>query len=75
MLIYIHKSMTFNLRNDVCVSGKDKETHTFGISMENYENIVLSYCYRPPNDDSENLIGFLQNKIIERYVSEKKIAI
>ena len=70
MLIYIHKSMTFNLRN-VCVSGKDKETHTFGISIENYKNIVLTYSYRPPNDDSENLIGFLQNKTIEKYVSEK----
>ena len=72
MLIYIRKSMTFNLRNDVIVSGKDKETHTFGISIENYKNIVLSYSYRPPNDDSENLIGFLQNKTIEKYVSENK---
>ena len=30
--------------------------------------------YRPPNGDSEHLSGFLQNKIIEKSVSEKKIS-
>ena len=37
------------------------------------KNILLSCCYRSPNGESENLSGFLQNKIIEASFSEKKI--
>ena len=52
---------------------QDKEILTIEISRENDKNILLS-CYRPPNGDSENLSTFLQNKIIEKSVSEKKIS-
>ena len=52
----------------------DKETTTIEISRENDKNILLSCCYRPPSGDSENLSGFLQNKIIEKSVSEGKLA-
>ena len=69
VLIYIHKSLTCNLRHDLCVSDKDKEIVTIQISKENDKNIILSRCCRPPNGDSENLSGFLQNKIIEKSVS------
>ena len=72
MLICIHKSLTCNLRNDVCVSNKDKEILTIEISREYNKNILLSCSYRPPNGDSENLSGFFQNKIIEKSFSEKK---
>ena len=34
VLIYIHKRLTCNLRNDMCVSDKDKEILTIEISME-----------------------------------------
>ena len=34
----------------------------------------MSCCYRLPNGDSEHLSGFLQNKIIEKSISEKKIS-
>ena len=74
MLIYIHKSLKCNLCNDLCVSDKDKEILTIEISRENDKNILLSCCYRPPNGDSENLSTFLQNNIIEKSVSEKKIS-
>ena len=70
VLIYIHKSLTCNLRNDLCVSYKDKEILTTEISMENDKNILLNCCYRP----TKNLSGFLQNKIKEKSVSEKKIS-
>ena len=72
--IYIHKRLNCNLRNDLCVSDKDKEILTIEISRENDKNILLSCCYRPPNGDSENLSMFLQNNIIEKSVSEKKMA-
>ena len=55
-------------------SDKDKEIITSEISRENDKNLLPSCCYRPPNGDSENLSGFLQNKIIEKSVSEKKIS-
>ena len=42
-------------------------------SKEKDKNILLSCCYWLPNDDSENLTTFLQNNIIEKFVSEKKI--
>ena len=74
VLIYIHKSLTCNLRNDLCVSDKDKEILTIEISKENDKNILLSCYYRSPNGDSENLSKFLQNKIIEKSVSEKNIS-
>ena len=73
VLIYIHKRLNCNLRNDLCVSDKDKEILTIETSRENDKNILLSCCYRPPNGDSENLSTFLQNNIIEKSVSEKKI--
>ena len=73
-LIYIHKCLKCNLRNDLCVSDKDKEILTIEVSRENDKNILLSCCYRPPNGDSENLSTFLQNNIIEKSVSEKKIS-
>ena len=73
MLIYIHKSLTCNLRNDLCVCDKDKEILIIEISRENDKHILLSCCYRPPNGDRENLSGFLQNKIIKKSFSEKKI--
>ena len=41
---------------------------------ENDKNILLSRCYRPSNAESENLSRFLQNKIIEKSVSEKKVS-
>ena len=74
MLIYIHKSLAYNLRNDLCVSDKDKEILTIEISRENDKNILLSCCYRPPSGDWENLSTFLQNKIIEKSVSEKEMS-
>ena len=74
VLIYIHKSLTCNLRNDLCVSGKDKEILTIEISRGNDKNILLSSCYRSTNGNSENLSGFLQNKILEKSISEKKIS-
>ena len=74
VLIYIHKSMAYNLRKDLCVSDKDKEMLTIEIAKENYKNILLSCCYRPPSGDSENLSAFLQNKIIEKSVSEKEMS-
>ena len=74
MLIYIHKSLKCNLRNDLCVSDKDKEILTIKISRENDKNILLICCCRPPNGDSENLSPFLQNNIIEKSVSEKKFS-
>ena len=73
VLIYIHKRLNCNLRNDLCVSEKDKEILTIDISRENDINIILTCCYRSPNGDSENLSTFLQNNIIEKSVSEKKI--
>ena len=73
VLIYIHKSLAYNLRNDLCVSDKDKEILTIEISRENDKNILLSCCYRPPSGDNENLSAFLRNKIIEKSVSEKKM--
>ena len=74
MLIYIHKSLRCNLHNDLCVSNNDKEIISTEISRENDKNILLSFCCRPPNSDSENLSTFLQNNIIEKSVSEKKIS-
>ena len=74
VLIYIHKSLAYNLRKDLCVSDKDKEILTIEISRENDKNILLRCCYRPPSRDSENLSAFRQNKIIEKSVSEKKMS-
>ena len=74
VLIYIQKSLTCNLRNDFCVSDLDKEILTIEFFRENDKGILLSCCYRPPNGNSENRNGFLQNKILEKSVSENKIA-
>ena len=74
VLIYIHKSLKCNLRNDLCVSDKDKEILTIEISRENDKNILLSCCYRPPSGDSENLSGLLQNEIIEKSLQKRKLA-
>ena len=74
LLIYIHTSLKCHVRNDLCVSDKDKDILTIEISRENDRNILLSCCNRPPNGDSENLSTFLQNNIIEKSVSEKKIS-
>ena len=74
VLIYIYKRLKCNLHNDLCVSDKDKEILTIEVARKNYKNILLSCCYRPPNGDSENLSTFLQNNIIEKSVSEKKIS-
>ena len=69
-----NKSLACNLRNHLCVSDKDKEILTIQISKENDKNILLGCCYRPPSGDSENLSAFLQNKIIEKSVLEKKMS-
>ena len=74
VLIYIRKSLAYNLCNDMCVSDKDKDILTIEISRKNDKNILLSCCYRPPSGDSENISAFLQNKIIEKSVSEKKMS-
>ena len=74
VLIYIHISLKCNLRNDLYVSDKDKEVLTIEISRENDKNIFLSFCYRPPNGDSENLSKFSQTNIIKKSLSEKKIS-
>ena len=44
VLIYIHKSLTCNLHNDMCVSDKDKEFLAIEISRENVKNILLQSC-------------------------------
>ena len=74
MLIYVHRSLSCNLRHDLYVADKDKKTITIEISRKNDKSILLICCYRPLNGDNENLIGFLQNKITEKSVSEKKIS-
>ena len=48
------ESLTFDLRNGLCVSDKDKEILTIEISREN-QNILRCY-YSPPNGDSENIL-------------------
>ena len=45
VLIYICKSLAYNLRNDLCVSDKDKDILTIEISREIDKNILLSCCY------------------------------
>ena len=72
VLIYIHKNLTCNLRNDLCVSGKDKGILTIDISRENDKNILLSSCYRPPNGDRENLSAFLQKQKNHRKICFRK---
>ena len=47
------------LRNDLCVSDKDKEVITIEISRESEKNIILSCYYRRINSDSENLSAIL----------------
>ena len=74
MLIYVHRNLRCNLRNDLYVADKDKKTITVEISRKNDKSILLSCCYKTLNGDNENLIGFLQNKIKEKSVSEKKIS-
>ena len=74
VLIYIHKSLAYNIRNDLCVSKKDKGIFTIKISRENDKNILLSCCYKPPSGDCDNLSAFLQNKIIEKSVSENTMS-
>ena len=51
VLIYIQKSLTCNLRNDLCVSDKDKEIFTIEISREIDKNILLSCYNRPSNGE------------------------
>ena len=60
----------------LCVCEKDKEILTIEISRGNDKNILMikSCRYGSPNGDSENLRGFLQNKIVGTSVSEKKIS-
>ena len=58
VLIYIHNSLKCNLCNDLCVSDNYKEILIIEISRENDQNILLRCCYRPVNDDSENLSKF-----------------
>ena len=36
VLVYIYKSLTCTLRNDLCISDRDKEILTSEISRENY---------------------------------------
>ena len=78
------ESLTFDLRNGLCVSDKDKEILTIEISRENQnilrcyysppngdsENILRCY-YSPPNGDSENLNAFLRSKIMENLFQKK----
>ena len=78
------ESLTFDLRNGLCVSDKDKEILTIEISRENQnilrcyysppngdsENILRCY-YIPPNGDSENLNAFLRSKIMENLFQKK----
>ena len=78
------ESLTFDLRNGLCVSDKDKEILTIEISRENQnilrcyysppngdsENILRCY-YSPPNGDSENLSAFLRSKIMENLFQKK----
>ena len=66
VLIYIHQILTCNLNLDLCASDKDKEI----LTIDKYRH--RSCCYRPPNGDSENVRVFLQNRIIDKSVSEKK---
>ena len=40
-LIYIHKSLTCNLLNDLCLSENDEEILTIEITRENDTNILL----------------------------------
>ena len=72
VLIYIHKNLTCNLRNDLCVSGKDKGILNIDISRENDKNILLSSCYRPPSGDRENLSAFLQKQKNHRKICLRK---
>ena len=74
VLIYVHKNLAFNLNDDLLISDKDKEIPAIEISRKNDKNRLLSCCYRPPNSDSENVRVFLQNKIIEKSLSEKKFS-
>ena len=67
ILIYVRADLIYKIRKDLSIYGKDKEILVIEIISKESKHMLLSCCYRPPNDITENLITYLTS-ILQRRV-------
>ena len=59
------------IRKDISISNKDKEILTIEIISKESKTMLISCCYRPPKDITENLTAYLAS-IFQGVQNEKK---
>ena len=71
VLIYIKTNLMYRIRDDLSVSGGDREYMTIEIINKGTKIYIISCCYKPPNGNTKNFTAHL-NKIFQSANSEQK---
>ena len=47
--VYIRNDLTYQIRNDLCISDGDREILTIKLLAKGMKSIIVSCCYKPPD--------------------------
>ena len=72
VLMYIRNGVSYKIQNDLCISDGDREIITIELLTKSMKNIIVSYCYKPPNGNWKNHCDHLQ-KILTNATIENKL--
>ena len=61
--IFVHDSIVYKLRNDLCINNEDTEAMSIEIIYKNRKNIILTNLYRPPDGNAETFLYFTKEVI------------
>ena len=70
--MYVRNDLTYKIRNDLCISDGDRKILTLELLTKRMKNIIVSYCYKPPDGNWKNHCDHLQ-KILTNATMENKL--
>ena len=70
-LMYIRNDLTYKIRNDLCISGNNREILTTESLTKSMKNILVSCCYKTPDANWKDHCDHLQKSLTNATMENK----
>lgn len=71
--MYIHKSLSFKILNEFCVSTDHNESLCIEIQNKNSKNKIINVTYRPPDGNTKPFQSYLKTFLTKRNIQSKHV--